>query len=151
MKWCGFPLRFIIPRFFWRAHLPLFAGIASQAQSAMHTIKWRVMKLYPQPGQIAGWRGWKRLSGKEGESILPLSRAMRNSIRPVIETFFTSLHISPLYNSSSSSTFCLLCRICSTLPFFFYETAVRCDHILQGLDGICWLRIPWKLKIIKIS
>lgn len=49
------------------------------------------------------WRDeeMERQSGKEGESILFPSRAKGNSIRPIMEPFFTSFHISLLYNSSS--------------------------------------------------
>lgn len=52
---------------------------------------------------LGKWRaeGIERQSGKEGESILCPSGARGNSIRLIIEPFFTSFYISLLYNSSS--------------------------------------------------
>lgn len=49
------------------------------------------------------WRDGEveRQSGKEGASILCPSRAKGNFIRPIMEPFFTSFHISLLHNCSS--------------------------------------------------
>lgn len=104
MKWCGCPLCSIILLFFLLSHLPLFAGTESEPLPATHTIKWRVMKLYLRPGQMEGWED--REAKWEGGRVHSVSLwAKGNSIRPIIEPFFTSFHISPLFNSSPSCPF----------------------------------------------
>lgn len=59
MKRCGFRLCSIVPLFL--SCSPTCLSLLEQRKllPATYTIKWRLMKLYHWPGQIAGCRGWR--------------------------------------------------------------------------------------------
>lgn len=79
----------------------------------------------------------ERQSGKEGESILFPSGAKGNSIRPVIEPFFTSFHMSLLYNPSPFPLSSFLFKDGTASCLLFLSPGKHCLFLLTLLLFLC--------------